>query len=418
MIALKKILSVIMAMTLFSSCMYSGAKIENTVDPSIERLKQLKSSSVICVSEEIGGRQETAKTSSRLNYDETKAVWLSYIDLAPMLENVKEEDFAAEFEAACEEISSLGLNTIFVHVRPFGDALYCSELFPPSVYLKGDYDPLEIMCETAHEYELSVHAWINPLRLQSEDILSGISKNYSTAKWFNDDNGMVRSVENSANLWLDPSYPEVRELIAQGTAEIVQNYEVDGIHYDDYFYPTTDKSFDAKCFANSGSASLSSWRLDNISLMCREIYSAVKEENEDVMVSISPQGNIDNNYKYMYADVKRWCAEDGFCDVIVPQIYFGYDNAVKPFSSTLDEWAGICQNDNIRLVVGLAPYKIGEDDEFTQNVGIIASQAEDCSVNEKCSGVSFYSYSALFSQDDGRTQRERQLIKKAIFSEK
>ena len=341
-----------------------------------------------------------------------KAVWLSYIDLAPLLTGT-EADFRENFDEVCRSCKDLGLNTLYVHVRPFGDAFYRSDLFPPSEYVpKGDdgdilFDPLEIMTGTAHSYELSVHAWINPLRLQQEDTLSTYSDAYQTVQWYEAGEGQVNSVEGDSHLWLDPSHSEVRKLIADGAAEICERYDVDGIHYDDYFYPTTDADFDAECFAAQDSCSdLTQYRLDRVSEMCAEIYSAVKAVDESVEVGISPQGNIENNYQYLYADVERWLTEDGFCDCMIPQIYYGYDNTVKPYLDTLDTWRSIDKDK--KLVIGLAAYKIGTEDEFTDTVGILSEQASDA-LEAGCQGYAFYNYISLFAQSD-RMSEERSCI--------
>ena len=347
------------------------------------------------------------------NYERVKGIWLSYIDLAPMLSCENADDLAAVFGEACRNISELGCNTVYVHVRPFGDAAYTSSLYPPSSYVGGDYDPLEVMCDTAHEYGLSVHAWINPLRLQSADVLSQYD-DYATAEWFKSADERVRYVEGDEHLWLDPAFPEVRDLVAEGAAEIAENYDIDGIHYDDYFYPTTEPEFDAQCYSEyGGGKSLSEWRTENITKMCREIYSSVKAVDERIEVSISPQGNIENNKDKLYADVESWCSSDGHCDRIIPQIYFGYENPVKPFISTLKEWQDIRTDEKVRLTIGLAHYKIGNEDEFTDNTGIIASQIEDC---KACQGISLYSYGSLFGEnkDESRIIYERELIRKAL----
>ena len=132
-------------------------------------------SSAAPVIEKMSNTQEPKNVRKVVKYDELRAVWLSYIDLAPMLTGKSEQEFTASFEAACRNISSLGCNTIFVHLRPFGDAIYRSELYPASRYITGragaetSFDPLEIMVKTAHSYKLSIHGWINPLRLESED---------------------------------------------------------------------------------------------------------------------------------------------------------------------------------------------------------------------------------------------------------
>ena len=163
-----------------------------------------------------------------LNYDCRKGMWISFIDLAPMLSEDNADDFRSTFDIACSEIADLGCNTIYVHVRPFGDAIYDSALFPPSEYICGDYDPLEIICETAHEYDLSVHAWINPLRLQTADKLINFT-GFQTVEWFKEGDDKVSSVDEDSHLWLDPAYTEVRELIADGAYEIAENYDIDGI---------------------------------------------------------------------------------------------------------------------------------------------------------------------------------------------
>ncbi|MBQ1433407.1 MAG: family 10 glycosylhydrolase [Ruminococcus sp.] len=341
-----------------------------------------------------------------------KAMWISYIDLSPMLEKGTAEDFRDKFSEACENVCELGFNTLFVHVRAFGDALYHSNIYPPSD-MAGDFDALEIMCDTAHEHGLELHAWINPLRLQNADRLAAL-EGWQTYDWYSSNTGEVMAVEGDEHLWLDPAFSEVRDFIAEGAAEIAGNYEVDGIHYDDYFYPTTDEAFDAQCYSQfSEGIGLEDWRRENINKLCREIYSKVKAKNENITVSISPQGNIRNNYDLMYADVAKWCAEEGYCDMMIPQIYFGYDNSVKPFLRTLDEWRALCGAPEPKLVIGLAAYKIGTEDDFTDNVGIIAKQIADCA---ECGGVAVYTYSSFFGEDssDPRIISEKQAVSAAL----
>lgn len=380
-------------------------------------------SSISPVSMHNNDEQNVDEQHTVIKYDEIKAVWLSYIDLAPMLTGKTEQEFSESFENACKNICELGCNTIFVHVRPFGDALYRSEMYPASKHItgvagkQGDFDPLTIMTRIAHSYKLSIHGWINPLRLESEDCFAAYDNSYQTKKWFDSKNGRVCAVDGDRHLWLNPGYSEVRQFIADGAAEIIKKYDVDGIHFDDYFYPTTDESFDKACFAdNSQSKNLSVWRLDNISDMVSRIYKAVKSVDERLVVGVSPQGNVDNNYRYMYADVKKWGSEKGYVDYICPQIYFGYNNPVKPFLSTLEEWEKIVTEQNVDLNVGLAVYKIdGGESEFVQTKGIIASQIQDIYKSDKCKGFSLYSYSCLFAQNE-RSSCELDSIKRLLNS--
>lgn len=129
-------------------------------------------------------------------------------------------------------------------------------------------------------------------------------------------------VAEGSYYYLNPGYSESNELISAGVKEIVCNYDVDGIHIDDYFYPTTNASFDKDAFSASGYSSLSAFRTDNCTKTVKALYSAVKETNSTALFGIAPQGNIQNNYDFMYADVRTWCAGRDYIDYIMPQIYF------------------------------------------------------------------------------------------------
>ena len=163
---------------------------------------------------------------------------------------------------------------------------------------------------------------------------------------------------------------------------------------DDYFYPTTEGWFDAGIYVEQGiDIPLNRWRTENCDKMVRAIYEAVKRENPTVEFGIAPQGNIENNYNYLFADVKRWLCEDGYCDYLVPQIYYGYENSVKPYLETLREWREIDKDKP--LIIGLAAYKVGTEDDFSYDTGILSKQAEDAMKNG-CQGYALYNYISLF----------------------
>lgn len=306
---MKKILTLLICFLTLCSC---GGEVNSQRD----RLVTMEKASVIPVS---GEKNYTdVETSHKLNYTVQKAIWISYIDLADMLTGKSAEEFRVNFSQACENALSIGCNTLYVHVRPFGDAIYDSELYPASRYITGvagersDFDPLDIMIQTAHDKGLSFHAWINPLRCENEECFQNYDDSFLLKKWYDEGDGYLEQVDGDSHLWLDPAYDEVRQLIAEGAAELAENYDIDGLHFDDYFYPTTAENFDAQCFAaQTEFDDLAKWRLNNISLMVGEIYSAVKAVDKDILVGVSPQGNMENNYEYMYADVKKWCSEEG-----------------------------------------------------------------------------------------------------------
>lgn len=351
-----------------------------------------------------------------LNYKVQKGVWLSYIDIAEMLEKKTENQFRENIAEAFDNIRGSGFNTVYVHVRPFGDALYDSKIYAPSRYFTGTagensgFDPLEIMVEEGHKKGLSVHAWINPLRCEKAENIEKAGDGYQIGKWYFSEEYMGKYLvadQSDGRLWLDPAYPEVRELICSGVGEICENYRVDGIHIDDYFYPTADESFDRQAFSQSMRTSVADFRLENINMLVSEMYRTVKAANRDMLFGISPQGNVNNNYTQLFADVKRWAGEKGYCDYIAPQVYYGFENKVQPFEQVIKEWDGFCGED-VKLVIGLAFYKVGGEEEFTENKGIISQQIECCKKLENYSGVAVYNYKSIFPGDEQASERAKE----------
>lgn len=354
-----------------------------------------------------------------LNYDEHYGMWISYIDLAPMLKNSSEESFRNAIAQAFSNVKNLGVNTVYVHVRAFGDAYYPSLLYPYTDAFGSSepFDALSIMIEEAHALELSFHAWLNPLRCQTDEKVSDIAQSYKLRDFYDSSyNDMIVSVENSPFMWLNPAYDEVREHVALGAAEIVSKYEVDGIHIDDYFYPTITESFDKSAFEASGSDDLTSWRLSNITKLVMRINMEIKKVNPTVEFDISPQGNINNNYTQMYADVESWCKSSAICDNIIPQVYFGYESS-SPYLDTISKWSSMVgENDSVNLIIGLGAYKIAEESEYMNNSGILSNQISDAFNLQNIKGVSFYNYSIFYNNDDmnERMESEIESIKEII----
>lgn len=185
--------------------------------------------------------------------------------------------------------------------------------------------------------------------------------------------------------YLNPAYDEVIDLICRGVDEIVRNYDVDGIHIDDYFYPTTSEDFDKAAFEASGASDLSEWRIANCNRFVHAMYESVKRVDSDILFGISPQGNIDADYSTLYADVRLWGSCVGSCDYLVPQLYYGFENETCPFAETLAEWENLVTCDSVSLIIGLAAYKLGAEDkwagaagklEWVENPDIIQQQIE------------------------------------------
>lgn len=326
------------------------------------------------------------------NEDEFKAVWISYLEFNSRLKDPKtgkngftKERFQDVIDEMFDNVVDLNMNAVVVHVRPFGDAMYPSEYFPWSKYISGTqgkdpgFDPLEYMVEAAHDRNLEFHAWINPYRVTSGTTdINTLSKDNQARKWRTNkskkDDRYVLSFGGS--LYYNPSVIWVQNLIRDGIEEIVEKYDVDGIHFDDYFYPTLGsnykKNFDYKeyneykdwCKENDVKIkSIDNWRRDNVNRLVKKVYKAVKEIDEFVVFGISPGGFLDYllmNDRY-YTDIKTWLSKPGFVDYIAPQLYWSFDHKTFPYDKTLNRWMKLRTNKDVKVYVGIATYRAGSD---------------------------------------------------------
>ncbi|MBR6985514.1 MAG: family 10 glycosylhydrolase [Ruminococcus sp.] len=327
-------------------------------------LNEIPSSSEISI-------QETTEGSGKyspINYIRQTGLWIPYMEFEELMYGRSEDDFRRLIRQRFSDALDKGVNTVYLHVHPNGDAYYESKLFPKGVFLDGSYDPLDIAIDEAHKLGISLHAWLNPLRLQTVQQMSALPDGYTTKQWADSpESGFVREV--NGRYYLNPAYSEVSDFISAAAAEILDNYQVDGIHIDDYFYPTTDPDFDRDAFEASGASDLAQWRRDNVTRFVKQLYDTVKSRNNDLRFGISPQGNIDANYNTQYADVKLWSGNKGYADYIIPQIYYGFNNATLPFEPTLRQWEELVGNSGVSLVIGLAAYKQGKYDQWAGAVG-------------------------------------------------
>lgn len=363
--------------------------------------------------------QAQARTASAP--EDMRGVWITYMELSMENESDKSEAaFRKKFETIAEDCQSFGFNTMVVQTRPFCDALYQSKLFPASHILSGTqgesagYDALKIMCEICHSHKMKLHAWVNPYRVTAS----------KTPSMLSDSNPYVKDkslgIVTESGIILDPSNKSARKLITDGVREIVTNYPVDGIQYDDYFYPTDIESSDSAQYTEyvntvgqEGAMPLEEWRKANVSLLMAETYIAVHQSNPDAVFGISPQGNLGNN-SLLSADVVNWCGKHGFADYICPQIYFSPDNPHLGFMDALNDWTELSFADNVKLYVGLAGYKAGTDaDEGTwQNSdSILYDELNILKENNRVSGFMLYSYISI--KEEAAT-KEMENLKKAM----
>ncbi len=356
------------------------------------------------------GVVEEALSLQMPNADEPLvAVWFPYMSFDCGSEQMFKKDFMTELENA----SRIGANAIFVHVRPFADSLYPSAYEPWSHILTGiqgedpGYDPLSFMIEQAHASGFEFHAWINPLRISSTQTPNKLStENFYMSEH---EKNPYYFLEHEGALYYNPAESEIRERIALAAAEIVEKYDVDGIHIDDYFYPDENAEMDAasyEAYLNSteNPLSLDEWRTANINALISEIYRRVKQADPMAVFGISPQGNIENDLM-IHADVYTWCSQNGYIDYICPQLYYPMDGTRLGFKKALQDWLDICRRDGVKLYVGLALYKIGSDADggaWSEDAEDIKHQIEQCISND-VDGISFY---AVQNLDDEKISEE------------
>ena len=356
---------------------------------------------------------------------ENRGIFISYIELSKYL-NCKSKN-AAEIivDEMVNNVENLGFNEIILQVRSFSDAIYKSDFYPWSMVISSKegvdpgYDLLEMFIEKCHKRNILLMAWINPYRIRNNEDISSISKDNLAFKYLNTNNVYINN-----GIYFNPSSDIILDLIVSGVEEIVRKYDVDGILFDDYFYPNNEidrQEYDEYLKYNEY-ISKEEYNLNVINNMVKKVYEVCKKYN--VLFGISPDGNIDNNYNKVFADVKKWCSSNEYIDFIMPQIYYGFYNETRGFKKTIDEWESFVKDSNVELRIALAFYKNGTYDkwamsgsnEWIENDDIIMREIVLSRNLNKYNGFSLFRYDYLFSKDKYTevTLKEIENIKKVL----
>ncbi len=356
----------------------------------------------------VSEKEEVVQTDIKATTDEIhenmKGVWVSYITLDMQNTDKSVDTFTDNINSIINKTKESGFNTLVFQVRPFSDALYKSSYYPFSHILTGTqgedpcYDPLQIICDLCHKKDISVHAWINPYRVKTEQTPKELSE---TNPYLQDQS---IGFEHNNCIYLDPSNEKAQKLIINGVKEIVKNYDVDGIQFDDYFYPENCDDYDEQKYlkykeSTSKNITKEAWRAQNVNKLIKDVYNTVHKYRNDVVFGISPQGNINNNIS-LGADVKTWCQKKGYVDYICPQIYYSIDNPSLPFEESISEWKKLNMHKNIKTYIGLAGYKGGTDEDegtWLDNDDILKTQIEIVE-NNNFDGIMLYSYESFLDE--------------------
>ncbi len=317
----------------------------------------------------------------------------------------------------------MNMNAVFFQVRTSSDALYKSNLVPWSRYLTGTFgkdpgfDPLAFAIEEAHKRNIELHAWLNPYRV-SMDTSAATKNSLNIAKSVYKEH--PEWIKTAANRFvLDPGIPAARAWIEDCVMEIVNNYDIDGIHFDDYFYneninnemgdDSTYTTYNNGQFSNKGD-----WRRNNTYLLIKELSQKIRQKKSWVKFGVSPSaiwankkdhdgGSNTNssytNYDKTFADTKKWVNEE-IIDYIAPQLYFSFGNTAAPYGELASWWANTVKGKKVQLYIGQALYKFNSDSDtyFTKDDGIpeITRQVKFNMSNPEIDGSIMFRFDQFF----------------------
>ena len=343
-----------------------------------------------------------------VNAEPVRGVWLttvSRLDWPPIASvNASQANRISQQQKALtdklDKLKSLGINTVFFQVKPDGTALWRSKILPWSDMMTGKigedpgYDPLQFMLDEAHKRDIKVHAWFNPYRVSTNVKPSTVTELNNTlslhpASVFVLHRDWIRTAGD--RFVLDPGIPDARDWITSIVAEVVTNYDIDGVQFDDYFYAESPGSTlnDSATFRQFGQgyASKADWRRHNTQQLIEQVSRTIKQLKPNVEFGVSPAGvwrNVSHDpagsdtrgaaaYDEAYADTRKW-VQMGLLDYIAPQIYWPFSRQAARYDVLANWWANVVKPTHTRLYIGVALYKVGEtskmEPDWTINGGV------------------------------------------------
>jgi len=333
---------------------------------------------------------------------EFRGIWVASVKNIdwPSRAGLTVEQQKAELLGLLDRAKKLRLNAVLLQVRPSADTLYASKLEPWSEYLTGHmgrapvpfYDPLALAVEEAHKRGLELHAWFNPYRARHSAAISSVSGDHISRTRPQ----LVKAYGKS--LWLDPGEREVQEYSLNVVMDVVRRYDIDGVHFDDYFYPYPEKDVKGKVLPfpdwtswkryrdGGGRLERDGWRRENVNLFILRVSQSVRAAKPWVKFGIAPFGiwrqgfpaqikGLDS-YDVLYADSRKWLRE-GWVDYLTPQLYWGDEKRETSFTALLGWW--LSENPQQRYVwPGLDISRVGATrgpEEIVRQVRLTRNQA-------------------------------------------
>lgn len=386
------------------------------------------------------------------------------------------ENYKKQFLAILDTLEKYNINTVFFQVRPANDAFYPSEYNPWSQFLLGygkdpGWDPLGWMVAETHKRGMEFHAWLNPYRVSPNEMSPATGQTTEDMKWnyiqsrqqeIGDQdiqNPLFKKVTKGSTeyqelieqfvhgrsekkIFLNPAKQSTIDFISTTVEEIITNYEVDGIHFDDYFYPSggIETEIENRDYAKYGNGmDINAWRRNNVDRMVKAVHDVVEEFNNSgvrarkVRFGISPAavwasgrtnagsrympGGMDvpgtnySSYFDLHADTRKWVLEE-WIDYILPQCYMEYND---DYRNIVSWWANTVSATNVKLYIGLAPYRYVGDNPWTDDT-IIYNQLLYNNRNQNVSGAVFFSYKNLPTSAGGNALRSSNYKVRTLWS--
>ncbi len=314
--------------------------------------------------------------------EELRGIWVSTVSGIdfPSAPTTDSQTLKNELITILDNCKTMGFNAVFLQVRPAGDALYASDIFPWSRYLTGKqglapkdgFDPLAFAVDEAHKRGIKLHAWINPYRVT---VLA------DEEKLLSEDNPAVKNPElvltdSDGKMYYNPGDSKAIALIVSGAVELVKNYDIDGVHMDDYFYPAGEFNDEGTyAFYQAEYPDKDDWRRAMVNQLVQKMDEAVHKEKPNIQFGISPRGIWANNtempegsatagsgsYNSIYADSRSW-VKNGWVDYIIPQIYWHIGYEIADYSHLTDWWSDTVSGTDVKLYIGEAAYKTIDSD--------------------------------------------------------
>lgn len=372
-----------------------------------------------------GAGSTSAGSASGADSGELRGVWFSYLDWQNM--PTDEAGFKAAADRVMSDIQKKGMNAIFCHVHSHSDAYYPSSVLPTSKFLPGNgrFDALQYMIDSAHRHGLRFHAWFNPYRVTGYQMKwSDVPAGSIVKQWYASGNRNVLLFDG--NYYLNPAQPAVRDLVVSSIREVLTKYAIDGVQFDDYFYPDLGKdaatNFDYPEYQlYSGNASITEWRKANVSALIAAVYQTVHAVRPSAVFGVSPVGPLRNlrSEKSYFVDIDTWMSHTGYIDYVLPQIYFDFEQKTgsgvasdAAYATCLNSWLQLRQKTGgkVKLYVGLALYKCGTSawdgnakPEWLRRSDILLREVQLARQSGQVSGFGIYAYQNF---DDAAAQAE------------